>query len=105
MDEAFLASYASPHVFSWLHVFYSPFYITGGGSFVIESETEKNKENKGGDMKMEQDEEGGWSCRRQTQLTPGIIQGSDVLWTPEMEKEEAGNGWGVKGVRWKGVAW
>ena len=79
MDEAPLASYARPRVFSWLHVFYSPLYMPGGDSLVIESEMEKNKEREGGDMKMERDEEGGRSCRRQTQLTPGIIQGSDVL--------------------------
>ncbi len=59
MDEAPLASYAGPRVFSWLHVFYSPIYMPGGGSLVIESEMEKNKESEGGDIKMKLDEEGG----------------------------------------------
>ncbi len=59
MDEALLASYAGPRVFSWLHVFYSPIYMPGGGSLVIESEMEKNKEGEGGDIQMEGCEEGG----------------------------------------------
>lgn len=65
-------------MFSWLHVFYSPFYMPGADSLVIESEMEKKKEREGGVMKMERGEEGG-SCRRQRQLTPGRIQGSDML--------------------------
>lgn len=65
-------------MFSWLHVFYSPFYTPGGGSLVIESEMEEKKERERV-VETESDEGGGRSCRRQTQLTPGIIQGSDVL--------------------------
>ncbi len=35
-------------MFSWLHVFYSLFYMPGGGgSLVTESEMEKNKERVG----------------------------------------------------------
>lgn len=55
-------------LYSWLHVFYSPFYMPGGGSLLIESEIEKNKEREGQNMKMEQAEEGGLE-----------IQGSEVL--------------------------
>lgn len=57
MDEAPLPSYARPCVY--VPVFYSPSYMPGGGSLVIESEMEEKKEGEGGDMKMERDEEGG----------------------------------------------
>lgn len=57
MDEAPLASYAGPRVFSWLHVFYSLFYMPGAGSQVIKSEAEETTERVGGHMKMEWDEE------------------------------------------------
>lgn len=57
MDEAPLASYAGPRVFSWLHVFYSLFYMPGAGSQLIKSEAEETTERVGGHMKMEWDEE------------------------------------------------
>lgn len=47
MDETSLASRKVLCVFSWWHVFYSSFYMSGDGSLVIESEMEKKGRKRG----------------------------------------------------------